>query len=233
MSAPVERPSPNFDRRPAGAGGEATVDMLVLHYTGMRDAEEALAHLCDPAAKVSAHYVIDEEGTVFVLVDEGCRAWHAGAASWRGRGDVNGRSLGIELVNPGHEFGYRAFADAQMTALQGLARDILARHPIPPRNVVGHSDVAPRRKRDPGELFDWARLARAGVGLWPFDSEPFEAGDDEVRSRLGAFGYETEDLSLTVAAFQRHFRPAAVTGEVDGETAGRLEALAGPSTKER
>ena len=223
MSALVDRPSPNFDRRPAGA--EATIDMLVLHYTGMRDAEEALARLCYPAAKVSAHYVIDEEGTVFALVDEGCRAWHAGAASWRGRGDVNASSLGIELVNPGHEFGYRAFADGQMTALEGLARDILARHPIPPRNVVGHSDVAPRRKRDPGELFDWARLAAAGVGLWPGASEPREAEGEEVSTLLAAFGYETDHLETTLRAFQRRFRQARVDGAADAETVGLLDAV--------
>ena len=199
--------------------------MLVLHYTGMKDAEAALARLCDPAAKVSAHYVIDEEGTVFALVDERCRAWHAGAASWRGHGDVNGRSLGIELVNPGHEFGYRAFADAQMAALGDLARDILARHAIPPRNVVGHSDVAPRRKRDPGELFDWARLAAGGIGLWPTACEPRAAEGAEVAARLAAFGYETDDLEATVRAFQRRFRQARVDGAADAETVGLLDAV--------
>ena len=225
MSALVERPSPNFDPRPAGIGGEGAVDMVVLHYTGMRDAETALTRLCDPAAKVSAHYVIDEAGTVFAVVDEGCRAWHAGVSSWRGRGDVNGRSLGIELVNPGHEFGYRAFADTQMMALEDLARDILARHAIPPRNVVGHSDVAPRRKRDPGELFDWARLAAGGIGLWPTASEPREAEGAEVSALLAAFGYETDDLEATLRAFQRRFRPARVDGAVDAETVGLLDAV--------
>ena len=225
MSAPVERPSPNFDTRPAGTGGETTVDMLVFHYTGMKDAEAALACLCDPAAKVSAHYVIDEAGTVFALVDEECRAWHAGVSSWRGRGDVNGHSLGIELVNPGHEFGYRAFADAQMMALEDLARDILARHAIPPRNVVGHSDVAPRRKRDPGELFDWTRLAAGGIGLWPGAPEPREAAGTQVSALLAAFGYETDDLEATLRAFQSRFRQARVNGAADAETVGLLDAV--------
>ena len=231
MRSPVERPSPNFDRRPTGAagaggaGGGAAVDMVVFHYTGMEDAESALTRLCDPAAKVSAHYVIDEDGTVFALVDEGCRAWHTGAAWWRGNSDVNGRSLGIELVNPGHEFGYRPFADAQMAALQDLARDILARHPIPPRNVVGHSDVAPRRKCDPGELFDWARLAAAGIGLWPGASEPREAEGAEVASLLADFGYETDDMDAALGAFQRHFRQVRVDGVADAETVGLLDAV--------
>ena len=213
----IERPSPNFDRRPA----EAPIDMLVLHYTGMETAEIAVSRLCDPEAKVSAHYVIDEDGTVQRLVAEDRRAWHAGAAFWRGETDINGRSVGIELVNPGHEFGYRPFPEAQMAALETLARDILARHPIPARNVVGHSDVAPRRKRDPGELFDWPRLAAAGIGPWP--EECGESGD--VVAMLAEYGYETVDLEKTVEAFQRRFRPARIDGIADAETAGRLRAL--------
>jgi len=231
MSPRVERPSPNFDHRPAGAAGDdGAVDMLVLHYTGMKDAQAALARLCDPVAKVSAHYVIDEEGTVFALVDESRRAWHAGAASWRGQGDVNGRSLGIELVNPGHEFGYRDFAEAQMAVLEDLARDILARHAIAPRNVVGHSDVAPRRKRDPGELFDWARLAAEGIGLWPTASEPRVAEEGEVSALLADFGYETDGLEETLRAFQRHFRQSRVDGAADAETVGVLDAVLRLST---
>src|SRR5262249_30688388 len=143
------------------------IDMLVLHYTGMATREDALARLTDPAAEVSAHYVIDEDGAAYQLVDEASRAWHAGVSFWRGEGDVNGRSIGIELVNPGHEFGYRDFPKPQMESLTVLARDILARHSIPPINVVGHSDVAPTRKMDPGEKFDWRGLAQVGVGVWP------------------------------------------------------------------
>ena len=215
--------SPNHDARPDGAA----IDMVVLHYSGMETADAALARLCDPAAKVSAHYLIDEDGAVRRLVAEERRAWHAGAACWRGVRDVNGRSLGIELVNPGHEFGYRPFAEAQMAALEDLARDILARHPIEARNVVGHSDVAPRRKMDPGELFDWPRLAAAGIGLWPAGApaDGADADEDEAKAMLADFGYETGDLGMTVTAFQRHFRPGRVDGSVDGDTAGRLRGL--------
>ena len=155
-------PSPNQDDR-----GGAAIDMLVLHYTGMITAEAALSRLCDPAAKVSAHYTIDEDGTIYAHVPEARRAWHAGVSFWAGKRNVNARSIGIELVNPGHEFGYRAFPRSQIAALIDLCRDILARHPIPAARVLGHSDVAPARKEDPGELFPWAQLAEAGIGLWP------------------------------------------------------------------
>lgn len=218
------RPSPNFGPRPA----DVAVDMLVLHYTGMRNAEAALRRLCDPATKVSAHYVIDEDGTVIALVPEDRRAWHAGVSWWRGREDVNVRSIGIELVNPGHEFGYRAFPDAQMAALVTLARDILTRYPIEARNIVGHSDVAPGRKTDPGELFDWPHLAAAGIGLWPADAGPAPEGrtaPDIVATALAEFGYRTDDLEAAVNAFQRHFRPAVIDGVADAETVGRLDAL--------
>jgi N-acetylmuramoyl-L-alanine amidase len=219
--------SPNFGPRPA----VTPIDMLVIHYTGMPTAAAALARLVDPASRVSAHYVIDEDGTLHALVDEAMRAWHAGESFWRGRTDVNSRSIGIELVNPGHEFGYRPFPEAQMASLIALVRDIVARHPIPPINVVGHSDVAPRRKTDPGELFDWPRLAAAGTGLWP---EP--AGRDAGPAKgnatvwLAAIGYETVDPGQSVAAFQRRFRPARVDGRADGETLGLLRAMAEKTT---
>jgi N-acetylmuramoyl-L-alanine amidase len=199
--------------------------MLVLHYTGLRTCAEALERLCAPEAKVSAHYLIDEDGATYALVAEDRRAWHAGVSSWRGERDVNGRSLGIELVNPGHEFGYRPFPDAQMRALIGLGRDILARHPIPPRNVVGHSDVAPARKSDPGELFDWPRLADAGLGLWPGRTTPVALGESEVLALLGAYGYDTADGRAAILAFQRHFCPGRLDGAADPDTAGRLQAL--------
>ena len=221
MTIRLDRPSPNFDARPPGT----SVDMLVVHYTGMESAAAALERLCDPAARVSAHYVIDEDGTVHALVAESARAWHAGAAYWRGRRDVNGHSVGIELVNPGHAFGYRPFAEAQMAALESLARGVVARHPIEPRNVVGHADVAPGRKTDPGELFDWARLAAAGIGLWPAAPAPAVVEVAAVPARLAEYGYETTDAAAAVAAFQRHFRPAQVDGRLDGETAGLVEAL--------
>jgi N-acetylmuramoyl-L-alanine amidase len=214
----IDLPSPNFDDRPTGLA----VDMLVLHYTGMRTATEAIDRLRDPAARVSAHYAIDEDGTLYRLVAEDRRAWHAGVAFWRGRTDINARSIGIELVNPGHEFGYRSFPPLQMKALEELCRAVLARHPIPARDVVGHSDVAPRRKTDPGELFDWKRLADKGIGVWP---APRPAGEDAA-ALLAACGYETEDLAASLAAFQRHFRPTRVDGLADGETLGLLAGLA-------
>ena len=210
-----DRPSPNFDSRPDGA----PVDMLVLHYTGMRTAAAALDRLTDPGARVSAHYVVEEDGTVWRLVDERARAWHAGISAWRGETDINGRSVGIELVNPGHEFGYRPFPDAQMEAVIELAKGILERHPIPPRNVVGHADIAPSRKTDPGELFDWPRLAAAGIGLWPADGQ--KAGAGGHARELGGIGYDTADLAAAVTAFQRRFRPSSIDGEIDAET-GRL-----------
>ena len=158
----VDQPSPNFDAR----DGQA-VDILLMHYTGMRSAQEAIDRLRDPSAKVSAHYVIDEDGTVHRLVAEEKRAWHAGVSYWAGSREINRRSIGFEIVNPGHEYGYRAFPKPQMEAVRDLAREVLARHPIPPQRVIGHSDVAPLRKEDPGELFDWRWLAGEGVGLWP------------------------------------------------------------------
>lgn len=213
--------SPNFNDRLA----DLPIDMLVIHYTGMQTAKDALDRLCDPNAKVSAHYLIDEDGTVHRLVDEDKRAWHAGVAWWRGAMDVNGRSIGIELVNPGHEFGYRDFPEPQMTALEGLAGAILKRHAIPPQNVVGHADIAPMRKQDPGELFDWQRLAKRGIGLWPEQAEPVDMRPGEVMLMLAAYGYEVTDLAAAITAFQRHFRPHRVDGQPDAETAGLLKVL--------
>lgn len=241
MTGLRERPSPNHDARPAAQ----PVDMLILHYTGMPEAEAALARLCDPAAKVSAHYAVGEDGQVTRLVAEDRRAWHAGVAAWRGRTDINGASIGIELVNPGHAFGYRPFPAAQTAALVDLARGILARHPIPPRHVLGHSDVAPARKEDPGELLDWKALAAQGIGLWPA-REPVKgemgmvlaegAGGPAVRSlqeALAHFGYGVpvhgaydRATAQVVAAFQRHFRPARVDGVADPETAQMAFAVA-------
>lgn len=219
----VDRPSPNFNER-----GGAPIDILLLHYTGMPTAEGALKRLCDPEAKVSSHYTIDEDGTVYRHVAEEQRAWHAGVSYWAGERDINARSVGIELVNPGHEFGYRDFPEAQIAALIALARGILQRHPIPARRVLGHSDVAPKRKIDPGERFPWARLAAAGIGAWPKHprldiSRAIQV--PEVQRDLAAIGYECpatgvldEDTRFAVAAFQRHFRPALVSGIPDGET---------------
>lgn len=226
----IEQPSPNHDARPDGVA----TDMLLLHYTGMRSGAEALARMCDPAAKVSAHYCIEEDGRVFRLVPEVQRAWHAGASAWAGVGRVNACSIGIELVNPGHEWGYRPFPEPQMQSLIALAREVLARHPIPAARVLGHSDVAPLRKEDPGELFDWARLAAEGIGLWP-DTDAVETVShaiQDVQALLADFGYAVplhgrldDETRAVVRAFQRHFRPPAVTGEPDSETLARLQAL--------
>ena len=213
--------SPNFNDRKSGH----CVDMLVIHYTGMQSEKAAIDNLCNPAIAVSAHYIISEDGSVNRLVDEDKRAWHAGVAWWRGALDVNSRSIGIELVNPGHEFGYQPFPDLQMQALIGLAHSIMRRHHIPARNVVGHSDVAPMRKTDPGELFDWQKLAKAGIGLWPESWAPKKASDENIKAMLSAYGYETVDMTQTITAFQRHFRPQLVNGVADDETVGRLAKL--------
>ncbi len=223
----IHRPSPNWGTRPAGA----TIEMLILHYTGMASAGAALDRLCDEAARVSAHYLIDEDGTVFSLVGEAMRAWHAGAASWQGATDINDRSIGIELVNPGHEFGYQRFAEAQLVALIELAGEILARHPIPPAGVLGHSDVAPLRKQDPGELFPWRRLAAAGIGIWP---EAAAAGEgdtpDQATQMLTGLGYATgakAETRAAIIAFQRRYRPDRLDGVLDFETMALIRALAG------
>ena len=199
--------------------------MLVLHYTGMQCAEAAIDRLCDPQAKVSAHYVIHEDGRTVQLVAEEHRAWHAGVAFWRGNTDINARSIGIEMVNPGHEFGLKPFPEKQMSALEILVLDIFQRHPLPGRNVVAHSDVAPRRKADPGELFDWSRLYKCGIGVWPKDGQGDDINDQQAGILLRDFGYETDDLGKTLKAFQRHFRPAEVSGKLDSETIQLLSGL--------
>ena len=227
----VDRPSPNHDPRPAGA----PVDILVLHYTGMRTAEAALDRLCDPGAKVSAHYTIDRDGCIYRHVDEDRRARHAGVSWWAGERDVNGRSIGIELVNPGHEFGYVPFPASQIDALMELAHAILARRLIPANRVLGHSDVAPARKMDPGELFPWRQLADAGIGVFPPPSGPsghlpHDGGGKLFSEMLRRFGYGVAPeidipLATVTTAFQRHFRPEKIDGIADSETEARLRAL--------
>jgi N-acetylmuramoyl-L-alanine amidase len=215
-------PSPNFDARPAGL----PVDHLVLHYTGMVSASAALARLRDPAAKVSSHYVVDEDGTVYALVEESHRAWHAGVSYWRGARGLNDRSIGIEIVNPGHEWGYRAFPAAQLAALRDLCARILTRHPIPARNVVGHSDIAPDRKQDPGELFPWAWLAAHGVGLWTeAEGAPGDPAAD-LQADLEAIGYDPAlPAAAVITAFQRRFLPHHLTGRPDEPTTRRAAAI--------
>lgn len=214
-------PSPNFDER------ALPISMIVLHYTGMESAEAAVARLRDPEAKVSAHYVIDEDGRILRLVDEDKRAWHAGRSHWRGITDVNSASIGIEIVNPGHEFGYREFNDAQMSALIPLVSEIKERHGITRGNVVGHSDVAPARKQDPGELFNWHALARLRLALPRPTKNLVDPGwpDAGFMLALERFGYDVEDREAAVIAFQRRFRPELIDGEIDGECRCILLAL--------
>ena len=215
--------------------------MIVLHYTGMQDGSAALARLRDPTAKVSAHYLVEEDGRVFALVPEARRAWHAGVSFWRGEREVNGRSVGVEIVNPGHEHGYRPFPDVQVDAVIGLIEAIRGRWTVLDRDIVAHSDVAPARKIDPGELFPWARVAAAGHGLWVEPSSapgaPLTVGEAgaavfALQGGLTRLGYDCpptggydEATATVVAAFQRHWRPALVDGRADGETRARLMAL--------
>lgn len=230
--------SPNYSSR-----GEHPLSLVVIHYTGMQTAEEAIARLCDPVCKVSSHYVVDEQGGVLTLVDEDKCAWHAGVSSWRGFRNVNEISVGIEVVNPGHEWGYVPFPEVQMKAVCKLTKGIVSRYNILPRNVVGHSDVAPQRKSDPGELFDWAWLASQGVGIWPFEErtdtvKPIVKEGDEghevlwVQTSLASYGYQVPLTGIfdiltknVVIAFQRHFRTHDITGVWDSECAARLEKL--------
>ena len=235
-----ERSSPNHDSRSEMAeslgAGTPRIDTLVLHYTGMQSAAAALDRLCDPEARVSAHYVIEESGVIWRLVPEERHAWHAGVSSWLGETALNAVSIGIEIVNPGHEWGYRPFPEAQMQAVEALCRDITERRRIPAHRVVGHSDIAPTRKADPGELFDWRRLARAGIGLWPESAAELSrrrgrgVGIVEraaALSDLARIGYQVEPGNLTppLIAFQRRFRPERWDGRLDGETAGRLSEV--------
>ncbi|WP_299380871.1 N-acetylmuramoyl-L-alanine amidase [uncultured Kiloniella sp.] len=213
--------SPNFGPRPK----TVDINMLLLHYTGMQTGKEALERLCDSAAQVSAHYLIEEDGEIFQLVPEEHRAWHAGLAYWHDETDINSCSIGIEIVNPGHEWGYRPFPTAQMKAVATLSKEILERHSIPSHRVLAHSDVAPERKEDPGELFDWIYLANQGIGVFPdgtAQSSPI--AEDSFVLKLGEYGYKVDIKSPTgsvtkaaIIAFQRHFRPSKLNGEIDQE----------------
>ena len=218
----VEHPSPNQRARPANA----VIGTLVLHYTGMRTGADAVARLCDREAAVSSHYVVDEDGGVLRLVPEHARAAHAGVSFWRGVDGLNDTSIGIEIVNPGHQWGYRPFPAAQIAAVAELSRDILRRHPIAGRGVVAHSDVAPDRKQDPGELFPWQELAAQGIGFWPAFSVAPELAPEEALRRIGYRLKDANALAAVVTAFQRHWRPARVDGVVDAETAGMIAAVA-------
>jgi len=217
----IETPSPNFDERTLG------ISMIVLHYTGMQDGQSAIDRLCDPEAKVSAHYLVAEDGTIHRMVAEDKRAWHAGKSRWRGIADVNSASIGIEIVNPGHDLGYCPFPEEQIDALVPLVADIKRRHGITRGNVVGHSDIAPARKQDPGELFPWHRLAKVRLAL----PRPTRNLMDPMWTDAGflialeRFGYDVSDKTAAVVAFQRRFRPELLDGVIDGECRCLLLAL--------
>lgn len=230
-------PSPNHGARRAGP-----LDMLILHYTGMDSGAAALARLRDPLSEVSAHYLVFEDGGIVQMVPEARRAWHAGAGAWKGETDVNSRSIGIEIVHPGHAGGLPPYPEAQVEAVIALARDVLDRWPIPPERVLAHSDVAPERKEDPGEIFPWDRLAAAGVGhrVPPArlqDGRFFARGDagqpvEALQAMFALYGYDLPVTGLfdartqaVVTAFQRHFRPARVDGVADASTITTLRDL--------
>jgi N-acetylmuramoyl-L-alanine amidase len=236
-------PSPNHGERLAGdRPRQSPPDMLILHYTGMPDAGEALQWLCNPASQVSCHYFVFENGHTLQLVPEARRAWHAGVSSWAGERDINSASIGIEIANPGHPGGLPEFPAEQIAAVTALCRDICARLAIPAHRVLAHSDVAPGRKIDPGERFFWRQLAEAGVGLWvepaPIrDGRFFQRGEEghpiqALQSMFALFGYDlpvtgvydqrTQDV---VEAFQRHWRPARVDGVADASTITTLRDL--------
>lgn len=216
-----EQLSPNFDER------KLPISMLVLHYTGMPDAQSAIDWLANPESKVSAHYVVTEAGEVIRMVAETKRAWHAGRSWWRGISDINSASIGVEIVNPGHEWGYRDFPDAQIDALIPLMHEIIQRHGITRGNVVGHSDVAPDRKVDPGELFPWWRLARLRLALPRPTKHLMDPlwSDSAFMLALERFGYDIKEPEAAVRAFQRRFRPEMMDGIIDGECRAILLAL--------
>ena len=231
-------PSANYGERRDGR----TPDMIILHYTGMPDAEGALTRLCTPGSEVSAHYVVLTDGRVIQCVPERLRAWHAGVSNWRGETDINSCSIGIEIVNPGHDWGYPDFPRRQIAAVIALCRGIMIRRELPKHRVLGHSDIAPGRKKDPGEKFPWDLLANSGVGIWT-EPAPIVGGDKIVlgasgpavqalQEKLATFGYGVEangqydsTMMEIVAAFQRHFRPKQVDGIADASTLTTLDAL--------
>lgn len=217
----IETPSPNFDER------KLPVTMLVLHYTGMPDAASALNWMTDPVSKVSAHYCVTEDGQVIRMVDESKRAWHAGVACWRGVTDINSASIGIEIVNPGHEWGYRPFPEEQISALIPLVGGIVKRYGITRGNIVGHSDVAPARKQDPGELFPWHRLSRLRLALPRPTKNLMDPHwtDGGFLLALERFGYDITDPVAAIRAFQRRYRPEMIDGIIDGECRSILLAL--------
>lgn len=239
----IRTPSPNFDaRQPPTGQDNQIVDTVVLHYTGMKSAYAAIERLCDPKAQVSAHYLIEENGATHLLVEPSARAWHAGISYWQGRDSLNHTSIGIELVNPGHEFGYIPFREEQVRSLLYLLTELKARFSIPTSRFIGHSDIAPDRKMDPGEYFPWEQLAQSGFGVWPKSSTKNETilakkgmvgpKVEWLNQSLSKIGYsvpvQTEFSSITetaLAAFQRHWRPSAITGSLDVGTKLALQEV--------
>lgn len=220
----ISKPSPNFNQR----ADDQAPSYIILHYTGMKTAEAALERLCDPAAEVSAHYTIDEDGTLYQHVEPQERAWHAGKSYWRGITDMNSAAIGIELVNPGHEHGYRPFDQRQMTILKGLLTGLIQDYGIAPQNILGHSDIAPERRwYDPGELFPWAHFASEGIGVWPQPiEEDYEAVKnwtlDDYTSAARQYGYDPEcGYEFVLRAFERHFMPELILGTSQDEKQAR------------
>jgi len=204
----IHAPSPSFNERADGRAAH----ILVMHYTDLPDGKTSVDWMRDPEKKVSSHYMVDTDGTIYRLVDESKRAWHAGVSYWQGETDLNSVSIGIEVQNTGHSLGYVPFPDRQIDALRALAADIIRRNGILPRHVLAHSDIAPLRKIDPGHLFPWHALAQDGIGFWPKESAP-EAHPDDILHILGDFGYDTAiPFEKLIEAFQRHFEPEAFTG---------------------
>ena len=224
----AQKPSPNFNNR----APDTTIQYIILHYTGMPTAAEALTRMTTPSSEVSAHYLVDEDGTLIQMVEESKRAWHAGKSCWKENRDMNSSSIGIEIVNPGHEFGYRLFPEIQINAVKELVHDIMLRHSLPPSCLLAHSDIAPTRKTDPGELFPWQDFAHDGMGLWPAlqEQDKAEGQKDEAAILLRKIGYDAPDseveLEAALTAFQRHYRPTEIDGRVDVETLALLRALA-------
>lgn len=228
----LQSPSPNYDARKDGK----KPTLIILHYTGMPEADAARQRLCDAASKVSAHYLIERGGQIWQLVAESERAWHAGVGAWQAETDINSASIGIELVNRGHQWGYQTFPDQQIDASIELLNELQQRHQIPAGNILGHSDIAPQRKEDPGEFFPWQRLAVVGLGLWPAAINADDRLMDyaEARRLLGRIGYDCAatgeyDLPLrrVLLAFQRHWLPHHLSGLADKPTAAMLQAVAG------
>ena len=223
------RPSPNFDSREGNL-----IQFIIIHYTDMLSAEDALTRLCDPEAKVSAHYLIDKVGQVTQLVKDEDRAWHAGLSSWQGINGLNAHSIGIELDYPGHTFGLTTFPIEQIQSLLILLKQLINKHAINPQQIWGHSDIAPSRKTDPGEFFPWKDLATNGMGVWPAEPVRAEVNLDlnTLQGFLSEIGYDCpvtgqldEHTRSVVRAFQRHYTPTEITGENSPNLSGWVRSV--------